>query len=144
MSESMQQTLPAVGNDDDTYCVVKAYMRDVKLNQDPLLVLDQSDIGRVRHRPSPLHALGTKQVEHYLTLAVHLEDEGMYKAAKALRHLVHDLSYELKRLRWLEEPRQIPLTIAPPIADNPIFPHLPATTWQLQVRRGAERPRKGR
>ena len=78
MSESMQQTLPAVGNDDDTYCVVKVYMRDVKLSQDPLLVLDQSDIGRVRtsvpEAVVPLHALGTKQVEHYLTLAVHLED----------------------------------------------------------------------
>ena len=148
LSESMQQTLPAAGNDDDTYCVVKAYMRDTKLNQDPLLVLDQSDVGRVRtavpQAVVPLHALSTKQVENFLTLAVHMEDEGMHQAAAALRELVHDRSYELKKLRWMEEPRCIPLALAPTIAENPVFPHLPATTWQLKVRLGAERPRKGR
>ena len=148
MSESMKQTLPAAGNDDDTYCVVKAYMRDTNLNQDPLLVLDQMDAGRVQESvPSavvPLHALGVKQVENYLTLAVHLEDEGMHDAAGAIRQLVHDRSYQLKRLRWLEEARRIPLAIAVPAASNPIFPHLPAMTWQLKVRHGAERPRKGR
>ena len=148
LSDSMQQMLPAAGNDDDTYCVVKAYMRDTKLNQEPLLVLDQRDVSRVQESvPAavvPLHPLSTKQVENFLTLAVHLEDEGMHPAATALRELVHDRSYELKRLRWLEEPRRIPLATAPPIASNPIFPHLPATTWQLKVRPGAERPRKGR
>ena len=147
LSESMKQMVPATGNDDDTYCVVKAYMRDTNLNQDPLLVLDQHDVSRVQESvPSavvPLHALGVKQVENYLTLAVHLEDEGMHDAASAIRQLVHDRSYELKRLRWLEEPRRIPLAIAAPIASNPIFPHLPATTWQLKVRHGADRPRKG-
>ena len=111
-------------------------------------MLDQRDISRVQESvPSavvPLHALGVKQVENYLTLAVHLENEGMHDAAGALRQLVHDRSYELKRLRWLEEPRRIPLAIAVPMASNPIFPHLPATTWQLKVRHGAERPRKGR
>ena len=123
-------------------------MRDTNLNQDPLLVLDQSDVGRVQESvPSnvvPLHALGVQQVQNYVTLAAHLEDEGMHDAADAMRKLVHDLSYELKRLRWLEEPRRIPLAMAAPIASNPIFPHLPATTWQLKVRHGAERPRKGR
>ena len=148
LGESMKQMLPAAGNDDDTYCVVKAYMRDTNLNQDPLLVLDQSDISQVQESvPSavvPLHALGVKQVEHYLSIAAHLEDEGMRDAADAMQQLVHDRSYELKRLRWLEEPRRIPLAMAVPIASNPIFPHLPATTWQLKVRHGAERPRKGR
>ena len=147
LSESMQHTLPATGNDDDTYCVVKAYMRDTELNQDPLLVLDQSDVSRVGtsvpEAVVPLHPLSTKQVENYLTLAVHLEDEGMHPAAAALRELVHDRSYELKRLRWLEEPRRIPLATAVPTASNPIFPHLPTTTWQLKLRHGAERPRKG-
>ena len=142
----MKQTLPAAGNDDDTYCIVKPYMRDTNLNQDPLLVLDQRDASRVRESvPSavvPLHALGIKQVENYLTLAVHLEDEGMHDAAGAIRQLVHDRSYQLKRLRWLEEPRRIPLAIAVP-ASNPIFPHWPATTWELKVRHGAVRPRKG-
>lgn len=143
----MQQMLPATGNEDDTYCVVKAYMRDTKMNQDPLLVLDQRDVSRVQESVPkavvPLHPLSTKQVENFLTLAVQLEDEGLHAAAAALRELVHDRSYELKRLHWLEDPRRIPLAIAP-IASNPIFPHLPATTWQLKVRPGAERPRKGR
>ena len=144
----MQQMLPATGNDDDTYCVVKAYMRDTELNQEPLLVLDQSDIRRVHtavpEAVVPLHSLCTKEVENYGTLAVHLDDEGMHDAANAVRDLVHDRSYELKRLHWLEEPRRVPLASAPPIASNPIFPHLPTTTWQLKVRPGAERPRKGR
>ena len=83
-------------------------------------------------------------MENYLTLAVHLEDEGMHDAAGAIRQLVHDRSYELKRLCWFEEPRRIPLAIAEPMASNPIFPHLPATTWQFKVRHGADRPRKGR
>ena len=129
----MQQTLPATRNDDDTYCFVKAYMRDTKMNQDPLLVLDQSDVGRVRtaipEAVVPLHPLSKGSVENFLTLAIHLEDEGMHPAAAALRELVHDRSDELKRLRWLEEPRRIPLAAARPVADNPIFPHLPATTW---------------
>lgn len=134
--------------EESIFCVIKAYMRDVELNQAPLLVLEQRDTQRVvassPDRVVPPHALSDTTEKACLVLAELLELPrfGLTNAAKALKELVHGTAYEVVRLTWLDAGRCLPLAPAEPV-ENVVFDHLPKITWPMRVRGGACMP-KGR
>ena len=136
------------GNTMDVYCVVKAYVRDIALNQAPLLVLRPADAQRVQGRVPcnivPLRPLSTERVETLLSLAGALELPGqeLPRAVAAIKDLVHSTAYALMDLPWLEQPRQVHVPEGEAVGASPVFPHLPRLTWPLLIRHGAKLPRR--
>jgi len=118
---------------DDIVCCVKTYMRDVTLQQAPVVVLPldrQIDLG-VPTRFVPVHPLTTKEIKTYVDLENRCRNElDLPKAADALHDLVHKRDYEAPALGWLTAP----MTRRPRLDEdggNPYFPHLPKSSFQL-------------
>ena len=133
---------------EDVYCIIKAYMRDIDLNQPPLLVLEPRDAEKVfgTSPPSvvPLKPLGKKSVEAIAALIhfLKLPQYGLHAAVGALVDLRDNTAYELNSLTWLDVGRRLPIRPPEPV-ENAIFDHLPKITWPLRLRPGATLP-KGR
>ena len=130
------------------YAIIKAYMRDIDLNQPPLLVLEPRDAEKVfgTSPPSvvPLKPLGKKSVEAIAALIhfLKLPQYGLHAAVGALVDLRDNTAYELNSLTWLDVGRRLPIRPPEPV-ENAIFDHLPKITWPLRLRPGghiAERP----
>ncbi len=138
----------ASDNTMDVFCSVKAYMRDLDLNQVPLLVLRPTEIqdvpGRLPPTVVPLRALSKERIETLLGLSDALQVPGQELpcAAAALKDLVFSNAFELMELPWLEHPRQVQVAEIHEMGGAPLFPHLPRTTWPLLIRRGATLPRR--
>ena len=137
------------GDAADVFCIVKMYMRDLRNNQEPVLVLPRDNIERVQGAvPAdvvPPYALSTRREADLLALAEELLEEASYlpRAAAALKDLVVSRSYELVRLTWLESRRPTPNPNAIGHRDvHPLFNHLPETTWQLLVKKGWGAPKR--
>ena len=123
------------------YAIIKAYMRDIDLNQPPLLVLEPCDAGRAvgTSPPSvvPLKPLGKKSLEDLEALIHFLElpQYGLHAAVGALADLRDNTAYELNSLTWLDVGRRLPITPPEPV-ENVICDHLPKSTWPLRLRLG--------
>ena len=124
------------GDLNDVYCCVKTYMRDLDLQQAPVLVLPARAMARVTAAPTtilPLHEMQPKVIEQYVALAGVCDAElGLKRAAAALLAMVSERLYTLPGDEWLAAE-------AAPRTDtrgggHAYFPHLPAQSWQLMVR----------
>ena len=122
---------------EDVFCCVKAYMRDKRLQQAPLVVLPQSRRDRVQGRPDtvePIH-MTDDRASQLEAIATVLEQEcyGYYRAARALRELARSrIDPPLPAPGWLEEPP----VAQPPVVDvgNEYFGHLPDISWHMHAR----------
>ena len=126
-------------NSDDVMCCVKTYMRDVKLMQAPVPVLPQGRVDRlVGSGPvgvTEAHPLSDMQIDHFLQLERACRGQlQSLQAADALHSLVHDRHYPLPDSVWLDR-HSVPPPPAPEF-DHPFFPHLPVSSWRLQVHVG--------
>ena len=122
---------------EDVFCCIKAYMRDKRLQQPPLIVLPQSRRDRVQGRPNTVEPINMTddRATQLLTIATVLEREhyGYYRAARALRQLAGSRAAPpLPAPGWLEEPPVPP----PPVVDvgNEYFGHLPDISWHMHAR----------
>ena len=122
---------------DDVFCCVKAYMRDKRLQQPPLVVLPRSRRDRVQGRPNivePIRMTDDRASQLEAMAAVIEQDHyRYYRAARALRELANDRATPpLPAPGWLEEPPVPP----PPVVDegNEHFGHLPDISWHMHAR----------
>ena len=120
---------------EDVFCCVKAYMRDTRLQQPPVLVLPQSRRDRVHGRPDTVEpynmtAVRATQLEAIATV-ISKERYGYTRAANALRELARSEAPALPAPGWLEEP----LVAQPPVVDvgNVYFSHLPDVSWHMRA-----------
>lgn len=122
-----------------TYCCVKTYMRDLRLQQAPELLLAELEVEQKVHQEQPqalvpLHALAPVAISGFLQLSRLCQDSyDMPLAAKALHHLAVDRTLSLPVDRWLDRAGHR----VGPLMDtgNIYFPHLPETSWRLLVQR---------
>ena len=122
---------------EDVFCCVKAYMRDKRLQQHPIVVLPKSRRDRVQGRPNTLEPIRmtNDRATQLETIATVIEQDhyGYHRAARALRELARSRAAPaLPAPGWLEEP---PLA-QPPVVDvgNEYFGHLPEISWQMRAR----------
>ena len=125
-------------SDEDVFCCVKTYMRDVELQQAPALVIPADRRGRVAAGGPvtiiPLHEMGAKTIEHLLLLAQECEMVlDLPRAAQALKDLVRKRVYVLPSDTWLTHECQ-PIPVVDGGGGNPFFQHLPRNSWQLVAR----------
>ena len=120
---------------DDVFCCVKAYMRDKRLQQPPLMVLPQSRRDRVHGRPNIVEPYNmtagrAAQLEAIATV-ISKEQYGYIRAANALRALARSEAPALPAPGWLEEPP----AAQPPVVDvgNIYFSHLPDVSWHMRA-----------
>jgi hypothetical protein len=123
---------------DDIFCCVKTYMRDVELQQEPVLtILADRGLYMKHAQPEPLCVLARvplhEEVVKTLATLAHIcgTKFGMPRAAAALQRLALDRSLVLPADRWLPKMEQQARVAS---TDNPYFPHLPATSWRLLAR----------
>ena len=123
---------------EDVFCCVKAYMRDKRLQQPPVLILPQSRRDRVQGRPNRLEPINMTddRATQLRTIATVLEREhyGYYQAARSLRELAASrvAPAPLPAPGWLEE---APVE-QPPVVNvaNEYFGHLPDISWHMRAR----------
>ena len=123
---------------EDVFCCVKAYMRDKRLQQPPVLILPQSRRDRVQGRPNRLEPINMTddRATQLRTIATVLEREhyGYYRAARSLRELAASrvAPAPLPAPGWLEE---APVE-QPPVVNvaNEYFGHLPDVSWHMRAR----------
>jgi len=132
-------TVVGDGNPGDVLCCVKTYMRDTVLQQPPLIVLPESQVGRVLQREPagivPPRPFSPKEIESYVNLADVCEhDLELVRAGTALRNLVYNRVCAVPRHGWLGQPGHAPLAL-PTDTGNPYFPHLPETSSVLKAQR---------
>ena len=136
------------GNSWDVLCNVKAYMRDLHLNQEPLLVLLPASVENVTEPlPTgvvPLRPCSQNRIESLLSLADALQRPqfNLPTAAAAIRDLLRSTAYDLMGLPWLTHPRQVEVAELEALQGPAVFPHLPRTTWPLMVKNAAKTPRR--
>ena len=119
----------------DVLCCVKTYMRDTRLQQAPVLVLPAGRVENMRSlepenavRVTPLTE---RQINHYLELADICSDRlELPEAAQALQDLVLKRDYPGVPVGWLSEPG-VCHGPAPTTGNNPFFPHLPQSSFEL-------------
>ena len=122
---------------EDVFCCIKAYMRDKRLQQPPLLVLPQSRRDRVHGRPNTLEPINMTddRASQLQTIATVIEREhyGYYRAARALRDLAATrVASPLPAPGWLEE---APVEQPPVInVGNEYVGHLPEISWHMRAR----------
>ena len=128
---------PVNASGDDVYCCVKAYMRDKRLQQAPVLVLPCDRRDRViGNWPTTAEAvnMSTSRAAQLERLATVLEATPyMYThAARALRALAGSVVGPLAGPGWLAE---APVA-QPPVVDygNEYFGHLPDISWHMLAR----------
>ena len=123
-------------DDDGAYCCLKGFVRDLELQQDPILVLP----GRCPQLPTqaPMQVLRrTPLTKKEINDAVRIADLcrlkwNMPEAAAALLLYVQDRTYSFPPLPWLDGPL---LQANPePVQGNTYFPQLPKCTWKLMVK----------
>lgn len=121
------------GHPNDVVCCVKTYMRSPRLQDPPTLILPYRQDLRVTGTPMEVkrvYQLTEKQIDDYLALAKLCEQEfNLPLAAARLIKLVTSRVYDVPGLTWLEkaeQERQGTFELG-----DPIFPHLPATSWKL-------------
>ena len=127
-------------SEEDVFCCVKTYMRDLELQQAPVLVIPADRPGRVATpgpvNVVPLHEMKAKTIEQLLLLAQECEMElDLPRAAQALKDLVRKRVYILPDDTWLTTVCQ-PTRVVEVPGGNPFFQHLPETSWQLVARLG--------
>ena len=138
----------AGGDEWDSFCAVKAYMRDVHLNQEPLVVLTPAEAGRVeRYCPQdvvPLRPFSKDRIVSLMALRAALlkPQFELLQAADAIFDLIHSDEYSLMRKKWLAEPRRVEVLDEEAVQGSAVFPHLPRTTWALQSQRGYAMPKR--
>ena len=122
---------------EDVFCCVKAYMRDKRLQQEPLVVLPRSRCDRVQGRPDTVEPIRmtddrASQLEAIATV-IEQECYGYYRAARALRELARSrVAPPLPAPGWLEEPP----VAQPPVVDmgSKYFGNLPDISWHMHAR----------
>lgn len=126
--------VPAV-QADAVYCNVKAYMRDLALQQPPVLCIPagrSSRVTAISRSPQDLvlpRVMTRETMSGCLQLANLLRDE-LPRAAAALRDFVYSRHAEIPPFPWLETYQQSGVVNARQ-ARNVHFPHLPAVLWKL-------------
>ena len=144
-------------HDLDVYCLVRAYMRDTRPQQDPVLLLPISRARAVTQAAPdtvlihcPKEVTGPQEVKQHketkLLRLTTLRDLcrvpmlGLLSAAAAIDELIEMLQTKqaVPNAGWLA----VPPAALPPVVStaNPIFPHLPEETFHMavRVRRGLE------
>ena len=135
----------------DVYCLVKAYMRDTRPQQDPVLLLPISRARLVAQAAPetvlvhcPKEVKGPQEVKQHketkLLRLTTLRDLcrvpmlGLLSAAAAIDELIERLQTKqaVPNAGWLA----VPPAALPPVVStaNPIFPHLPEETFHMAVR----------
>ena len=128
----------------DVMCCVKTYMRDRKLQQEPLCVLPASRLDSLMSL-SPAQCVGpsmsSAQIEHYHQVATVIDNPiyGYHRAAAALRELCAECSQSFvieNQTPWLHSIIQDRGPLLYP-DKNPFFSHLPESSWntKVQIRR---------
>jgi hypothetical protein len=119
---------------DDVFCCVKTYMRDLHLQQAPVLTCPAARVGHIMGQSPgaivPRKALSKDGLTAALKLADLCSHElGLPRAAAALRDYVHKRVQDTPVAQWLEAPGTPhgPLPVL-----SPQFPHLPESSWQLR------------
>lgn len=119
---------------DDVFCCVKTYMRDMRLQQPPVLACPGARIHLVQGSFPPTIVPRKALSKEALTSALKLADLcchelGMPRAGAALRDYVYKRAQDTVSTQWLQAP-------GAPHAPIPVlsaqFPHLPETSWQLR------------
>jgi len=122
----------------DVFCCVKTYMRDRRLQQAPLLILPRDRCERIQvpgptsHIPVEISGDRRAKLER---LAHILEKDiyGYYRAAQKIREMLRGTVPDFPALGWLGEAPKCLEALAP-ATKNIQFPHLPETSWHVQVR----------
>lgn len=122
-------------NDDDVFCCVKTYMRDMDLQQEPVLAIPAGHSKLVKTAEPvgilPMHEMAPKTIEDLLLLASTCERElGLSRAASALTNLVLKRQYRLPPKGWLGQVGE-PRPALGVDEGHPFFPHLPKSSWKL-------------
>lgn len=117
----------------DVFISVKAYMRDVQLQQAPVMALPHARVARVAPEPPalvPRAPMSADAIRNSLKIAALCRDTlGMPRAAAALEDLVMKRLATFEPAGWLAEPGH---PDRPPLPVGvPTFPHLPAELWRL-------------
>ena len=122
---------------DDVFCCVKAYMRDKRLQQPPVLVLPVSRRDRVQGRPNTVEPIrmSDDRAAQLEAMADIIEGD-MYRynrAALELRNLARSRAAPpVPAPGWLEEPPGAQAPVVP--AGNEYFGHLPDISWHMHAR----------
>ena len=132
----------AMGASGDVFCLVKNFIEDTSLLQEPVLALPAARAARVPqqipHRPAPLLRQSDKRAGELEKLAnMCLLECGMHSAAANLRTLAvrtEARQQDLREITWLQEVGEPPRSLV--ATHNPQYPNLPETAWQLKVRFG--------
>ena len=140
LSRSYRDMMDHAPESTSVYCCVKSYVRDLGLQQAPVLVLREQRLVLLRS-PAPQDIverkeLSDKEIRSCLKLAQVCETKfQMPDAAAALRDTVYKREYHRIAFAWCLQPRPY----FPSEADehgqrNVYFPHLPDHTWELVAR----------
>ena len=138
-------------HDLDVYCLVKAYMRDTRPQQDPVLLLPISRARAVTQAAPatvlehcPQEVKGPQEVkQHKVTTLMRLTTLrdlcrvpilGLFSAAAAIDELIE--RSQTKQAVPNAGRLAVPPEALPPVVStaNPIFPHLPEETFHMAVR----------
>lgn len=127
--------LPGMVEPDAVYCCVKDFVRDVRLQQPPLLCLRPQQLLRLAglwpDRLNERHPLKEKEAEDVVKLARLCRDKyEMPRAAAALQAYLTERHYSAPALTWLQMSRAF--QPADDICSVPL-PHLPDFAHRLQV-----------
>lgn len=123
---------------DAVYCCVKSYIRDVDLQQDPLVMIKPgwSLLSRVPQIVKERDELSEKQVRdaHALMhVCKNVVSPALERTVQALTDRLLKRTYNVPKLDWMLQPLMTEI-VRLPEERNQYFPHLPASTWQLQAK----------
>ena len=126
-----------VSTPSDVFFCIKAYMRDKRLQQPPVLILPQVRCDRVIGRPNTVEPINmsnerANQLEAMATV-IERDMYNYHRAARALRDLARSRAAPpLPLPGWLEEE---PVAQAPVVnVSNTYFSHLPDISWHMHAR----------
>lgn len=122
----------------DVVCCVKTYMRDQHLQQSPVLVVPVDRLQRLTtaqpNSTVPIKAWTDQALENFLSLAdLCTHEHNMPEAGAALVALCSQRLHVPAADPW--PTALIDRAIRPEPTKNPYFPHLPASSFRLLVRR---------
>jgi hypothetical protein len=122
----------------DVSSCVKTYVRDIELQQPPVLIVRPNELADLGPEPLELvlrKPLTNKLLEGYLTLAQACErDLDMPLAANALRDLVQAREYTMCHSPFLTSQHARLQRTSLEDLGHPYFPHLPKSSWRLLAR----------
>ena len=132
----VQRRRRVVESASDALCCVKTYMRDVRLQHPPLLVLPQARCARVQGRPHTVEPITMSDVRaaQLEAIANVIEDDryDYHRVARELRNNARSGALPpLPAPGWLEKPPAAQALVVN--GCNEYFGHLPDISWLMHV-----------